>query len=129
MRRLKNFQVEKGVSKIVAVDSWEIEKELWSLMIYLDDGRSVKLASVNVITPKDHTKASTDLSWQDILDPRIWIVVITGCGAIWFTSRKTKKLNEERDRKEKESVKDSRDAIDNLQRKLDALNKKFPQKN
>lgn len=100
------------------------------MYLYLSDDDTVKLATVNVVTPKHEMMADTDFKWQDLLDPRIWFALIAGVGAVWFTSRKTRQMQEERELKRREndtSAKGSKDAIDSLQRKLNALNQKFAQ--
>ena len=130
LRSINNLQSFGSHTRLLTANSFETERELWSVYLYLADGHTVKLATVNVVTPKHEITAHADFKWQDLLDTRIWFALIVGVGAVWFTSRKTRQMQELRELKRRESdtsAKGSKDAIDGLQRKLNALNQKFAQ--
>lgn len=117
-----------GAATIVEVDSHETEKEVWTLYVYLSKGKKIFLSSLNVMTPKGESGPPPAFSFSDLLDPKLWGMIIIAIVAIWFTTKKTNELQSQREKKEQEAFSaqnKQKNSIDNLAKKLDDMNKKF----
>lgn len=115
-------------STIIDVDSHETEKEVWTLYIYLSQNNFIHLLSLNIISPKGENGPTPAFSFSDLLDPKLWMMIVVAFVAIWFTSKKTNEIQNQRSKKEQESFNANnkqKNTIDDLSKKLDDMNKKF----
>lgn len=86
------------------------------------------MASLNILTAKGEKGPAPAFSLEDLLDPKIWLMVAVCIGAVWFTTRKTSEIQKQRSKREQE-VYDSRNkqkkSINELSKRLDDMNKRF----